>query len=70
MIKQKDGRRNRHQIEAHLPLPEPGTREPAISEVLAPALLRPLGQPDLSSGLGPRDGRCERITNGAGSAAA
>ena len=34
VIKQKDGRRNRYQIEAHLPLPEPGTREPAISEVL------------------------------------
>ena len=35
VIKQKDGRRNRYQIEAHLPLAEPGTREPAISEVLA-----------------------------------
>jgi hypothetical protein len=35
VIKQKDGRRNRYQIEAHLPLPELGTREPAISEVLA-----------------------------------
>ena len=35
VIKQKDGRRNRYQIEAHLPLPEPGTRAPAISEVLA-----------------------------------
>jgi hypothetical protein len=34
VIKQKDGRRNRYQIEARLPLPEPGTREPAISEVL------------------------------------
>jgi hypothetical protein len=35
VIKQKDGRRNRYRIEAHLPLAEPGTREPAISEVLA-----------------------------------
>jgi DNA-binding MarR family transcriptional regulator len=35
VIKQKDGRRNRYQIEAHLLLTEPGTREPAISEVLA-----------------------------------
>jgi hypothetical protein len=35
VIKEKDGRRNRYQIEAHLPLPELGTREPAISEVLA-----------------------------------
>ena len=35
MVKQKDGRRNRYQIQAHLPLPEPGTREPAVGEVLA-----------------------------------
>jgi hypothetical protein len=35
VVKQKDGRRNRYQIEAHLPLTEPGTREPAIGEVLA-----------------------------------
>ena len=33
--KQKDGRRNRYQIQAHLPLPEPASREPAIGEVLA-----------------------------------
>jgi hypothetical protein len=35
VVKQKDGRRNRYQIQAHLPLPEPGTREPAVGEVLA-----------------------------------
>ena len=35
LIKQKDGRRNRYQIQAHLPLPEPATQEPAIGEVLA-----------------------------------
>ena len=35
VIKQKDGRRNRYQIQAHLPLPEPGTTGPAIGEVLA-----------------------------------
>jgi hypothetical protein len=35
VVKQKDGRRNRYQIEARLPLTEPGTREPAIGEVLA-----------------------------------
>jgi DNA-binding MarR family transcriptional regulator len=29
--KHKDGRRNRYQTQAHLPLPETGTREPAIS---------------------------------------
>jgi hypothetical protein len=35
VVKRKDGRRNRYQIEAHLPLPDPGTREPAVGEVLA-----------------------------------
>ena len=35
VVKQKDGRRNRYQIQAHLPLPEPTSREPAIGEVLA-----------------------------------
>ena len=29
LIRQKDGRRNRYQVQAHLPLPGPGTREPA-----------------------------------------
>ena len=27
LIRHKDGRRNRYQIQAHLPVPEPGTRE-------------------------------------------
>jgi hypothetical protein len=35
VVKQKDGRRNRYQIQAHLPLPEPTSREPAIGQVLA-----------------------------------
>ena len=40
LIRQKDGRRNRYQVQAHLPLPgpgtrEPGTREPAIGEIVA-----------------------------------
>jgi hypothetical protein len=34
VVKQKDGRRNRYQIQPHLPLPEPWTREPAIGEIL------------------------------------
>lgn len=34
VVKQKDGRRNRYQIQAHLPLPEPASQEPAIGEVL------------------------------------
>jgi hypothetical protein len=35
VIKQKDGRRNRYQIQAHLPRPEAASQEPAIGEVLA-----------------------------------
>ena len=35
VVKQKHGRRNRYQIQAHLPLPEPATRAPAIGDVLA-----------------------------------
>ena len=35
VIRQKDGCRNRYRIQAHLPVPEPGTREPAIGEVVA-----------------------------------
>jgi MarR family len=34
VVKRKDGRRNRYQIETHLPLAEPGTSEPAFGEVL------------------------------------
>ena len=34
VVKQKDGR-NPYQIQAHLPLPEPASQEPAIGEVLA-----------------------------------
>ena len=35
VVKQKDGRRNRYQIQAHLPLPESASRERTIGEVLA-----------------------------------
>jgi hypothetical protein len=34
-VKHKDGRRNRYQIQAHLPLPEPASQQLAIGEVLA-----------------------------------
>ena len=34
VVKQKDGRRNRYQIQAHLPLPEPASQQPAIGEIL------------------------------------
>ncbi len=35
VVKEKDGRRNRYQVKAHLPLPGPGTGGPAVGEVLA-----------------------------------
>jgi hypothetical protein len=35
VVKQQDGRRNRHQARAHLPLPEPISQQLAIGEVLA-----------------------------------
>lgn len=35
VIKVKDGRRNRYEIRAHLPLPEPASRQPTIGELLA-----------------------------------
>jgi DNA-binding transcriptional ArsR family regulator len=47
VVKQKDGRRNRYQIQAHLPLPDPTGRERTVGEVLA--LLA--GQDQPSSGL-------------------
>ena len=51
VIKLKDGRRNRYQVQAGLPVPGPGTREPVIGEVLAlfagpgPARPRPRPRP-------------------------
>jgi hypothetical protein len=35
VVKRKDGRRNRYQVQAHLPLPDPVGHEPAIGDVLA-----------------------------------
>jgi DNA-binding transcriptional regulator PaaX len=35
IVKQKDGRRNRYQIQSHLPLPEPSSQERTVGEVLA-----------------------------------
>jgi hypothetical protein len=51
VVKRKDGRRNRYQVQARLPVPGPGTREPAIGELLAlfagpgPARPRPRPRP-------------------------
>jgi DNA-binding MarR family transcriptional regulator len=35
IVKQRDGRRNRYQIQAHLPLPEATSRERTVGEILA-----------------------------------
>jgi DNA-binding IclR family transcriptional regulator len=35
IVKEKDGRRNRYQIQAHLPLPEATNRERTVGDVLA-----------------------------------
>jgi DNA-binding IclR family transcriptional regulator len=35
VVKEKDGRRNRYRIQAHLPLPESVARERTVGEVLA-----------------------------------
>jgi len=35
VVKEKNGRRNRYQIQAHLPLPEPTSQERTVGEVLA-----------------------------------
>jgi hypothetical protein len=35
LIRQKDGRRNRYQVQTHLPVSGPGTREPAVGEIVA-----------------------------------
>jgi MarR family len=35
VVKEKTGRRNRYHIQAHLPLPEPTSRERTVGEVLA-----------------------------------
>ncbi len=35
IVKQRDGRRNQYQVQAHLPLPEPTSRERTIGEILA-----------------------------------
>jgi len=35
IVKQRDGRSNRYQIQEHLPLPEPTSRERTVGEILA-----------------------------------
>jgi MarR family len=48
VVKEKNGRRNRYQIQAHLPLPEPTSQERTVGEVLALLTgtgLAPTGKP-------------------------
>jgi MarR family len=55
VVKERDGRRNRYQVQTHLPLrvplPMPGSRERTIGEILA--LLTNVGGP--TAGLSPRN---------------
>jgi hypothetical protein len=51
VVKQKDGRRNRYQIQAHLPLPEPASQEPSIGEVLDLLVGDGARQPPIGAGL-------------------
>ena len=74
VIKEKDGRRNRYHIQAHLPLPEPTSQERTVGEVLA--LMTGTGPPaTLTSAAvagtpGPsRDGQRPTAETGAGQAA-
>ena len=54
VIRQKDGRRNRYRIQARLPVPEPGTREPAIGEILALFAAPGLPAPPQAAGTHPQ----------------
>jgi DNA-binding transcriptional ArsR family regulator len=54
VIKQKDGRRNRYRVQAHLPLPDPVGREPVIGDVLAVLMGEGAGQQPAGAPGGPR----------------
>jgi MarR family len=62
VVKEKDGRRNRYHIQAHLPLPEMASRDRTVGDVLAL-----LGGTGISSGTstidtpGGTDGRDRRM---------
>ncbi|MGA9829896.1 MAG: hypothetical protein WBQ71_02145, partial [Trebonia sp.] len=66
VVKEKDGRRNRYQIQAHLPLAERGTREPAVGEVLAVLLGNTALMGNTAGLASPADG-ADVITTRAGS---
>jgi MarR family len=52
VVKHKHGRRNRYQIQAHLPLPEPASQAPAIGDVLAMLVGNNAGKPEKSASEG------------------
>jgi hypothetical protein len=59
VVKEKDGRRNRYHIQAHLPLPEPTSQERTVGEVLtllAGTGLAEAGKPAAAAGT-PGSGR-------------
>ena len=60
VIKEKEGRRNRYHVQAHLPLPEPTARERTVGEVLALLTgtdVTVTGKPTGAAGRGGRDDR-------------
>jgi hypothetical protein len=57
IVKKKDGRRNRYEIQAHLPLPEPSSQERTVGDVLA--LL--VGSPGTPAGLPSDEGDGGRV---------
>ena len=63
VIRQKDGRRNRYRIQAHLPVPEPGTREPAIGEVVALFEARGWPAPPQAAGTHPQSRNGQSATD-------
>ena len=60
VVKHKDGRRNRYQIQAHMPLPEPASQEPAIGEVLALLTGAVLASDGTTPWVGDRDASVDR----------
>jgi DNA-binding IclR family transcriptional regulator len=66
VVKEKDGRRNRYHIQAHLPLPETTARERTVGEVLALLAgtdVTVTGKPAGSAGRRGRDDRGARGTS-------
>jgi predicted ArsR family transcriptional regulator len=59
VVKETDGRRNRYRVQAHLPLPEPASRERTIGELLA--LLGGVGPAANSAG---RPAGAQRVDTG------